>query len=330
VKALLIFCVLLGHFADYYTEVSGPLRMLFFFIYTFHMPLFIFISGLFIKSAINGERFQLEKVASFLLLYGIMKIMMFVMNRFLFGNADYPLDFTSEDSVPWYLFAMAGWMCIVYLLKPIKPTYVLGFSILIGLLVGYDNDVNDTYVASRILVFLPFFLLGYYMDFKKLGALLQNHYVKRYALGFLIVFALILIFGLDFVYKYRPFLSGRNSYADAGQPLLGPFYRLFFYGVTLVTSIAIMSIMPNRKTIFSYIGERTLQIYFFHRFFLWVYHYFEINNWLEKWLPHFWLVLYMLLAIPLTLFLSWKPIGLPLKPILGIRFDKLLRKNARA
>ena len=58
-KFFLMFFVVLGHIADCYTLEHESMRSLYLFIYSFHMPLFIFLSGLFlrfkIKSALTGE-----------------------------------------------------------------------------------------------------------------------------------------------------------------------------------------------------------------------------------------------------------------------------------
>ena len=69
IKALLIVLVVIGHATDYYTKESDVMRMFFIYTYLFHMPLFIFIAGLFSKSAILKDTFKLEKVANFLTLY---------------------------------------------------------------------------------------------------------------------------------------------------------------------------------------------------------------------------------------------------------------------
>ena len=45
-KFAMIFLVVLGHAAEYNLRSSESMRSLFFFIYTFHMPVFIFVSGL--------------------------------------------------------------------------------------------------------------------------------------------------------------------------------------------------------------------------------------------------------------------------------------------
>ena len=51
VKFLLIVLVVTGHFLLRYVDNYCHYRSLFLFIYSFHMPLFIFISGLFHKNA---------------------------------------------------------------------------------------------------------------------------------------------------------------------------------------------------------------------------------------------------------------------------------------
>ena len=48
-KFFLIFCVVLGHYSGYYTDDIENMRRLFFFLYLFHMPAFIFVSGLSVK-----------------------------------------------------------------------------------------------------------------------------------------------------------------------------------------------------------------------------------------------------------------------------------------
>ena len=46
-KFILITLVVIGHLADEFTAKSDVYKSVFLFIYTFHMPLFILISGLF-------------------------------------------------------------------------------------------------------------------------------------------------------------------------------------------------------------------------------------------------------------------------------------------
>jgi len=49
-KFFLVTCVVIGHFADQFTDVSKIYDSIFLFIYSFHIPLFIFIAGLMLKN----------------------------------------------------------------------------------------------------------------------------------------------------------------------------------------------------------------------------------------------------------------------------------------
>lgn len=62
IKFILILLVVLGHFVDVYTSESDNMKALFFTIYIFHMPLFIFISGLFSKKFINSNKFKKDRI----------------------------------------------------------------------------------------------------------------------------------------------------------------------------------------------------------------------------------------------------------------------------
>ena len=54
-KLFLIFLVVLGHLTLQYFYSSQMFCTVTMVIYTFHMPAFVFVSGLFSKKAINGE-----------------------------------------------------------------------------------------------------------------------------------------------------------------------------------------------------------------------------------------------------------------------------------
>lgn len=60
-KGILIFLVVFGHFALPVHSASDTLNALYGFIYIFHMPLFVFVSGFFAKSIVKNGRLRIEK-----------------------------------------------------------------------------------------------------------------------------------------------------------------------------------------------------------------------------------------------------------------------------
>lgn len=73
-KFFLIFTVVLGHIADFYTDKSEAMQYLYLFIYIFHMPLFIFVSGLFSKRTVNERR--IDKIAGYMIVYFFTKLVL--------------------------------------------------------------------------------------------------------------------------------------------------------------------------------------------------------------------------------------------------------------
>ena len=71
-KLILIFLVVLGHGVDYFTRSSEFMKGLFLFIYSFHIPVFIFVSGVFSKNTVNQKRF--DRIFGYLILYFAVKL----------------------------------------------------------------------------------------------------------------------------------------------------------------------------------------------------------------------------------------------------------------
>ena len=60
-KCFLIVMVVIGHFVNQYAPISNTMKSLSLFIYSFHMPLFIFLSGLLQKRWSQRCKFQWDK-----------------------------------------------------------------------------------------------------------------------------------------------------------------------------------------------------------------------------------------------------------------------------
>lgn len=325
-KLLLITLVVIGHFVDYYTYSSLRMRQIFLFIYTFHMPLFIFTSGHFSKKVIDGRRFRIEKVFSYLLLYLLLKLSFFALNIYFNGKSKVKFSLFIEGGLPWYLFAMGCWLCIVYIIKNIRQGIVIVCSIIVGVLIGYDKSVGDFLVFSRVIVFFPFFILGYYFKESYLELLINYNWLKLISIvaSILLIIA-IYIYG-DNLYVFRGFLSGRNSYLALNQPAYGGMYRFLLYGISIIISLTVIYMTPKKRLGITRLGERTLQVYFLHHLILTTYHHYKLNNYIIKLFPKSWEIIYLIIACILTLILSLKLFEFPFKKIMNMKFKSIFKE----
>ena len=85
-KFILITFVVIGHFLLHILDYQIS-KSLFLFIYAFHMPLFIFITGFLSKRLTdkNGN-FRLERILGFMILYIIFKILIYVILKFIYNQ----------------------------------------------------------------------------------------------------------------------------------------------------------------------------------------------------------------------------------------------------
>ena len=74
-KLFLIFLVVLGHLTLQYFCSSQMFCTVTMVIYTFHMPAFVFISGLFSKKAINGETPPVKRSFSLKAVYLFVRVL---------------------------------------------------------------------------------------------------------------------------------------------------------------------------------------------------------------------------------------------------------------
>ncbi len=324
VKSVLIFFVVIGHFAEVAVSHSDIFKAIFLWLYSFHMPLFIFITGYLSKNSVTDKDRVFKRAFEYFTLYFFMKILMFFTRYFAEGNKTFYI--LKESSVPWYLLAIAI-MCVAsYFLRSLNKSAVLILSVLLALFAGYDKTTGDFLVLSRTLVFFPFFQLGLMCDEKHLNRIANNKKIAIAGAIIIIATLLLTIIYVDEAYFLRPLLTARNAYktlAD-GLTMFGPLLRLFIYAVGIVLSISFLAIIPKRNLgYFSTIGKRTLQIYFYHRPVLWIITGLGVDAWLQNTLGSFiGNVLWLIISVLLTLLLSIGILGKPFKCWNSFLFNK--------
>lgn len=295
-----MFLVVVGHMTTDYVSDSHMVRWITLWIYSFHMPAFIFLSGLVHKryitkemaaSGIKGEtKLRLDKVIGFFLCgFGLKLFLQF--SRTLMGQN--PLwHWLEEPGIPWYLFVMAEYELLFYLLHrldtKVKPWVSVSIMFAVSAVIGYFPSVGDTFCLSRMINFMPIYAMGYYMDMKKFLSLIEGkgytdpsetvqvtkqRSVMIQAAGWagIVISMAVCFFGKWSMYSWRKWFTGRRSY-EFLQDFFSYAYsngwwiRLAVWAVAIAVTLCILIVIPDRELGFvTTMGSRTLNVYFWHR-----------------------------------------------------------------
>lgn len=306
-KFVLIFFVVFGHIGDQLKGTTG----LFIFIYSFHMPLFIFVSGLFSKRTINEKRY--EKIFAYFGLYLFIKALEFCTGALFDRSVQFSL-FT-EKGLPWYAFVLFVFCLITIFLKNIDPKYVLVISLCVALLAGYDKTLSTFLMLSRVIVFYPIFYLGYILEPDAVAKALDKKWIKIVSVLGILGYIVIIYFFLDDMVLFRNLLSGQNPYRTLQfRPAFGMIYRFIHYIIVTCLGAMIISLIPDKlgKGRLALIGSRSVQIYALHYTFIEIlYKVLNIDVYLDSISPVLTKALMLPISIVIILICSskiWTPI----------------------
>ncbi len=319
IKCLLIFSVVFGHMLELFMGKSGPDRALYLVIYSFHMPLFAFVSGAF--AGFDPVRIKNRMIYPYLV---------FQTFYILFANhvlgTEISLQYTTPYWLLWYLFATVAWNLALPLVEADstgKKLTFLGAAFAAAVLIGFDNKAGYYLSFSRIVEFFPFFLMGYYSRDLKESArrrigVVQSHRLKIFlAVGCMLFISLavgVISANEDDIRSL--WLYGSSSYekADYGWQL-----RTLCMAVATGWLGFFITVVPVRRIpLLSNIGANTMTIYLLHGFvirFLKMKKIFRLTG-------HPMLLAFLLTGI-LLLMLSADPIKKLLRPFTD--FDALKR-----
>lgn len=303
-KFFLIFLVVVGHMADLYVKDSGAMKALFMAIYTFHMPLFIFVSGLFAKRTVNEKK--KDRIFGYLVLYIVIKFILWIYSAFRYGNVKFSV--LSEGGLPWFMFVLFAYSLITIAIKDFSPKFILPFSILLACLSGYDSEIGTFLSVARIIAFYPYYYLGYILDVKKIEEHCKKPAAKTAAVIIMAALIVTAVFFGERLYWLRPLLTGVNPFSTLGTcAKFGFLFRLGNYAVSALVSYAVIVLTPDRtpRGILAKLGKRTLPVYALHYIVMYILYYnFNFRDLLQSIAPAWDEWLAVLLSVPITLICS--------------------------
>ena len=265
-KTALIFLVILGHVIKYHVGDDSIGRGIYNYLYVFHMPLFIFISGRFSQKKSNKR--YITSIIRLLETYIIFQLIMTLLTDCIISHNGFNLKkflFTPEWAM-WYLLALACWRLFILTipekwLKDYPKLFIL-LSFVIGLSSGFIH-LDEYFTTHHILSSLPFFILGYYSQRANIREAI-SHIPSWVAWSTFLILSVVFCIWLNNK-KFYYILTGGYSYYY--KPLFGIFGSFVaccvVYALAIFTSAMFMRIIPSNKKMAQW-GTVTLIAYVYH------------------------------------------------------------------
>ncbi|SDB81714.1 Fucose 4-O-acetylase [Pelagirhabdus alkalitolerans] len=305
-KFIVITLVVFGHVIQPLTVDSTAMRTLYEWIYLFHMPAIILVSGFFAKGHYSWK--YLWALSRKLLIPYLLFQKVYTSYFYFTTSAGWDTPMFEPHWSLWFLLSLFSWHILLIGFKHIPARFGIPLAFVMGILIGYVDPIGHTYSLSRTFVFFPFFLIGYWLTKDQLF-LVKTTIARRVSLG-LFVLAFVLVYLLPEIPV--GWLFGSSSYAALDVGLSGGIIRVIQYMVMLVMVFSLYAWIPRKQFIWTNLGEQTIYVYLLHGLFVQFFRQYEVlqaNTFFD-------LVIIVAISLGIVLLLSSKPIFISFQPII--------------
>jgi fucose 4-O-acetylase-like acetyltransferase len=258
-KFLAIVLVVAGHAIE-------PLRhtreahALYLYVYMFHMPVFIIITGYFSRTFTFSSGKARKLITNLAVPYVIFETTYSIF-RWVAGGYHFQISLLAPVWLTWFLMATFFWRLSTPVWQQLR--WPISIAILIALLSGM-NTLPSTFEMHRTLGLLPFFVIGLKLRPEHF-ALLRRPAVRLAAAG-------VLLAGLAVAFAAHNHMTIEWAYWRHGNDYLGvsevtgTIMRMGVLGASLLLSAAFLALVPVRVTWYTGLGTATLYAYLLHGF----------------------------------------------------------------
>lgn len=243
-----------------FRQMAG-LHALYLWIYTYHMPLFVLVTGYFAKGGLNGPdgRKTLLQIG---LQYIIFQSLYSFLDVTLFRVPDIRHSFFVPYLLLWFLASHMGWRLLMLGMRRLAPPARFLLSLALGTLVGYLPLDGAWFSISRTFVYLPFFVIGYQFSFE---ALKRYFTWKKRMIAAAFSVALFAVMAFGGLRLPEGWLYGSLTYMQLEHhEWYAGLYRLALYGLQFVSAAAFLGWIPFRQGRLTDMGRRTLYVFLLH------------------------------------------------------------------
>lgn len=260
VKIVLMLLVVLGHVLpiDLHNKINLATYE---WIFSFHMPLFVFISGYFTN--IEDKTKFWRGILNFIETFVVFSCIHVAFDYIQGDNLTLLTVFTTPRWTLWYLLSLIWWRLMLYYLPSIisnNTKLLILLSVVLSLAMGFV-PINSTFSFQRTFSFLPFFIIGYVMR----NALFKNWGGQKIKL-----LALVVMIAFWFAYYFSPLscasllLQKTSYFLGTFNPLLYLLFRAGWLLFASILSLCFLILIPKKEYVWTHFGQMTLFIYMYH------------------------------------------------------------------
>ncbi|MEV7397465.1 acyltransferase family protein [Aeromicrobium sp. NPDC092404] len=312
--------VVIGHSLTQFTDMDSA-RGVYVWIYSFHMPFFILISG-YTARRYMGDARQVRRIVSTLVVpYLIVETTLQLISRHYTGEPD-PLMILSPQWLAWFMAALFVWRLTTPIWRALK--YPITTSIVISLLVGLI-EVPNVLALPKILGFLPFYVVGLHMSRERFERLTTPR-VRAASL-------VLLASALAVCYLYSKnwetdWLLWKQRYDEnplSATAMEGITQRAELLVIGFVLTFAALSLVPRRRSWTTALGGRTFYCYLIHGYIIVYLQYeFEVFDRVDRFGAAA-VVGCSLVAVVVANLLMTKPVATAFRPVFEPKLNWLFR-----
>lgn len=240
-------------------------------IYSFHMPLFAFVSGRFAKADALGRRDGAVLLRQLIAPYIIFQTLWAVW-ALPWRDGDFSLNLAAPYWHLWFLVALVVWRLTIPIFAATRWPVTL--SIVVACASGYWASIGLIGAMSRTLVFLPFFVAGWAWHQRGHTArfllVVRSIPARLTALALMVGTAVAAVEYADWTRTelLRKWAQGEWSYARLGHTDWWPpaLERLAVIAFAFAMIAAVLALCPRGEFFVSAWGRRTMTVYMIHLF----------------------------------------------------------------
>lgn len=263
-KYILIVLVVIGHFIEPSRSTSSTACTLYCMIYSFHMPLFVIISGYFYKQRSITE--EIKKCIPFLEVC-LLSHLGFLLIRNGLNISLKNIIYVGDPA--WYLLCLVYWRIGTnLLLRRFAAMHILVFAVLLDLVSFCLITHGGFFSIARAISFYPFFMLGYCLK-DNLKEIIVKYKNLFSVLGILsIVFVILTSSILQFRIEFQAMnVFDLKQYTDMNVLVIFAYrYVLMLCALSIGGLVLVLINSSNGLQKFSKFGRTTLFIYFIQTF----------------------------------------------------------------